>query len=55
MTVVSMRPTDGTTEVNGSDPIKITFSASWAADSPMPTLTPNRAGSWSRQGGRRPG
>jgi peptidoglycan hydrolase-like protein with peptidoglycan-binding domain len=50
LTVVSVTPSDGTSDVSGVTPIKVTFSAALAAGSPMPALKPAIAGSWQRAG-----
>jgi peptidoglycan hydrolase-like protein with peptidoglycan-binding domain len=44
--VVSATPASGATGVSGVPGIAITFSAPVAAGSPLPTITPNVAGSW---------
>ena len=44
--VVSVTPSNGARYANGGLPIKVVFSAPLAANSPMPTLSPNIAGSW---------
>jgi peptidoglycan hydrolase-like protein with peptidoglycan-binding domain len=46
LTVVSIGPGAGASDVNGAAPIKVTFSSALAADTPHPTLSPNIAGSW---------
>jgi hypothetical protein len=48
ITVVSFTPARHTLGVNGSDPIRVVFSAPLAADSPMPTVSPAVAGNWQR-------
>ncbi len=47
-TVMSVTPADHTLNVNGTDAIRVVFSAPLAADSPMPAITPSIAGSWQR-------
>ncbi len=47
-TVMSVTPADHTLNVNGTDAIRVMFSAPLAADSPMPAITPSIAGSWQR-------
>ena len=46
LTVVSMTPAQRAGGVNGEAPIKVTFSAALASDSPMPTVRPKIGGSW---------
>jgi peptidoglycan hydrolase-like protein with peptidoglycan-binding domain len=46
--VVSVTPSAGTTNANGADPVRVTFSAALSAGSPMPILHPAIAGSWRR-------
>lgn len=48
--VVSMTPGSGSTNVNGTDPVKVVFSAPLASNSPMPKLSPAVAGTWTRNG-----
>ena len=48
--LVSMTPAAGTRGVNGTNPIRVQFSAPLAASSPMPTLSPSIPGSWALQG-----
>ena len=48
--VVSVTPADHATDVNGTDPIRVTFSAPLAANSPLPRVSPSVAGSWKRDG-----
>ncbi len=48
--VVSVTPADHARDVNGTDPIKVTFSAPLAANSDMPKITPSVPGSWKRDG-----
>jgi peptidoglycan hydrolase-like protein with peptidoglycan-binding domain len=48
--LVSMTPAAGAKNVNGTDAIRVQFSAPLAANSPMPTLSPSIPGQWSVQG-----
>ncbi len=48
--VVSVTPAAGAKGVNGTSTIRVGFSARLAASSPMPTLSPQIAGSWTTQG-----
>ena len=48
--VVSVTPAADSRGVNGTSQIKVQFSAPLAAGSPMPTLSPDIAGSWSVAG-----
>jgi hypothetical protein len=48
--LVSVTPAAHSKGVNGTSPIKVQFSAPLAASSPLPTLSPNIAGSWSVAG-----
>jgi peptidoglycan hydrolase-like protein with peptidoglycan-binding domain len=48
ISVVSFTPALHTHGVNGADPIRVTFSESLAADSPMPSLSPSIPGNWQR-------
>ncbi len=48
--MVSVTPAAGARGVNGTRPIRVQFSAPLAANSPMPTLSPWIAGSWTVQG-----
>jgi peptidoglycan hydrolase-like protein with peptidoglycan-binding domain len=48
ITVVSFTPARHTQGVNGTDSIRVVFSAPLAADSPMPTVSPSIAGNWQR-------
>jgi peptidoglycan hydrolase-like protein with peptidoglycan-binding domain len=43
-------PAPGSSQADGSEPIRVTFSAPLAAGSPMPTVTPSVGGSWQRSG-----
>ena len=49
--LVSVTPAAGARGVNGARPIRVQFSAPLAANSPLPTLSPSIAGSWTVQGG----
>jgi len=44
--VMSITPAPGSRDADGSLPVTVTFSAPPSARSPMPTVTPNVAGSW---------
>jgi hypothetical protein len=48
--LVSVTPAAGSKGVNGTSPITVQFSAPLAASSPLPTLSPDIAGSWSVAG-----
>jgi peptidoglycan hydrolase-like protein with peptidoglycan-binding domain len=48
ITVVSLTPARHAEGVNGTDSIRVVFSAPLAADSPMPTVSPPIAGTWQR-------
>ncbi len=48
--VLSVNPAAGAKGVNGSDPIRVQFSAPLAASTPMPTLSPHITGSWQVEG-----
>jgi hypothetical protein len=48
--VVSVTPAAGAKGVNGASTIRVQFSAPLAASSPMPTLSPQIAGTWTAQG-----
>ena len=48
--VVSVTPAAGARGVNGTNPIRVQFSAPLAASSPMPTLSPSIPGRWTIQG-----
>jgi Big-like domain-containing protein/L,D-transpeptidase-like protein len=48
--LVSMSPAAGATHVNGTSPIRVQFDTPLAPGTPMPTLSPSIAGSWSIQG-----
>src|ERR1700691_4040150 len=47
---LSVSPAAGTKGVNGTDPITVQFSVPLAANSPMPTLSPQITGSWQVEG-----
>ena len=46
----SFTPTAGASQVDGANPVTVTFSAPLAANSPRPTLRPSIPGSWAVQG-----
>ncbi len=48
--LAAVSPAAGAKGVNGANPIRVQFSAPLAATSPMPTLSPKIAGSWSVSG-----
>jgi peptidoglycan hydrolase-like protein with peptidoglycan-binding domain len=48
--VLSVTPAAGAKGVNGAAPIRVQFSAPLAANTPMPTLSPDIAGSWQVEG-----
>jgi peptidoglycan hydrolase-like protein with peptidoglycan-binding domain len=48
--VVSVTPASGTSGVNGTSPVRVEFSAPLAASSPMPSLSPSIAGTWTHEG-----
>jgi peptidoglycan hydrolase-like protein with peptidoglycan-binding domain len=48
--VLSVSPATGAKNVNGTDPIRVQFSAPLAANTPMPTLSPHITGSWQVEG-----
>jgi lipoprotein-anchoring transpeptidase ErfK/SrfK len=48
--LTSVTPASGTQQVDGSQPVQVTFSAPVAAGSPVPTLTPHVQGSWQPYG-----
>ena len=48
--LVSMTPAAGTKGVNGTNAIRVQFSAPLAASSPLPTLSPSIPGQWAVQG-----
>jgi hypothetical protein len=50
LTVESVTPVEHAKYVNGTDPIKVQFSAKLAADSPMPVVKPDIAGTWQQAG-----
>ena len=50
MQVVSMSPAAGAKGVNGTNPIRVQFSAPLAPNSPMPALSPSVSGHWAVQG-----
>ena len=48
--IISVTPSSDAKGVNGADPITVTFNEKLAATSPLPTLYPKVAGSWSVAG-----
>jgi hypothetical protein len=50
LTVASTTPDQHAQGVNGTTPVEVDFSAPLADGSPMPTITPDVAGTWSRVG-----
>ena len=48
--VLSVTPAPGATDVNGTAPVRVRFSAPLAASSPMPALSPHIAGAWQVEG-----
>jgi peptidoglycan hydrolase-like protein with peptidoglycan-binding domain len=44
--LVSVTPGKNATDVNGADPIKVTFSTALSPSTPLPRLSPDIAGSW---------
>ena len=48
--VLSVTPAAGAQGVNGTDPIRVQFSAPLAASTPMPQLSPQIAGGWQIEG-----
>ena len=48
--LLSVSPTGGTQDANGGAPITLKFSSSLSPSTPLPTLTPKIAGSWSVSG-----
>ena len=48
--LVSVSPGSSATNVNGADPIKVTFNAAVSSSSPMPRLSPSIPGSWQVSG-----
>jgi peptidoglycan hydrolase-like protein with peptidoglycan-binding domain len=48
--LLSVTPAAGAKGVNGTDPIRVQFSAPLAASTPMPTLSPHISGSWQVEG-----
>jgi hypothetical protein len=48
--VVSVSPADGATGVNGGAPVRVVFSETLNATSPMPALSPAIKGNWRRSG-----
>jgi peptidoglycan hydrolase-like protein with peptidoglycan-binding domain len=50
LTLLSVSPADGTRHANGGGPITLTFSSALSSGTPLPTLTPKIAGSWTVSG-----
>ncbi len=50
LTLLSVSPADGTRRANGGAPITLTFSSALSSGTPLPTLTPQIAGSWTVSG-----
>lgn len=50
--VLSVTPARRARHVDGAAPVRIQFSAALAADSPMPSVSPQIAGRWQRSGAR---
>jgi peptidoglycan hydrolase-like protein with peptidoglycan-binding domain len=50
ISVLSVSPAGDSKNVNGTDPIRVQFSAPLAANTPMPTLSPHITGSWQVEG-----
>jgi Bacterial Ig-like domain/L,D-transpeptidase catalytic domain len=50
VTVVSVSPGNGSTGVNGTSPITVTYSERLTKHTPLPTLSPSIAGSWQVSG-----
>jgi hypothetical protein len=50
MQIVSVTPSDSAHNVNGALPITVSFNEPLATNSPMPTLSPKVAGSWTVNG-----
>jgi hypothetical protein len=48
----SISPDDGSTSVNGAEPITVTYSHKLPSDANLPTLSPSVAGSWSIEGNK---
>jgi hypothetical protein len=48
--VESVTPASGTQQVDGSQPVRVTFSVPLSARSPQPSLTPPAPGSWQADG-----
>ncbi len=44
--VISVSPSAGDRQADGSDPVEVTFSAPLATGSPLPTVTPDVPGTW---------
>jgi L,D-transpeptidase catalytic domain len=50
VSVASVSPGNGSTGVNGTDPVTVTYSGPVTSRTPLPTLSPSIAGSWQRSG-----
>jgi hypothetical protein len=50
ISLVSVSPGNGSTDVNGASPITVTYSGPIAKSAPLPTLSPSIAGSWQVSG-----
>jgi hypothetical protein len=50
LSIVTTTPAQHQQGVNGAGPVQVQFSAPLAADSPMPTITPDVPGTWARTG-----
>ena len=50
LTLLSVSPADGTRYANGGGQITLTFSSALSSGTPLPTLTPKIAGSWTVSG-----
>lgn len=48
--VVSITPAAGTSDVNGANPVTVTYNQPLPADAPLPKLSPATPGSWQRKG-----
>jgi lipoprotein-anchoring transpeptidase ErfK/SrfK len=48
--VVAAAPADGSSQVNGSDPVTITLNEHYPAGAPFPALSPAVPGTWTRAG-----
>jgi peptidoglycan hydrolase-like protein with peptidoglycan-binding domain len=50
LNLVSVSPGNGATGVNGTDPIKVTFTSDLSSSTPLPKVYPDVAGSWQVSG-----